>query len=95
MLPSPVAHDWVFDWDPKKADANRKKHKVSFEEAITVFSDPHAIFLPDPENEVILGQSQSSRLLFTVFIDVTGDTIRIISARPATSHERSQYEERQ
>ena len=90
-----MAREWLFDWDPKKAAANREKHKVSFEEAVTVFTDPHAIFLPDPANEVILGHSQSSRLLFTVFIEVNGDVIRIISARPATAHERKQYEEQE
>jgi uncharacterized DUF497 family protein len=88
-----VARHWTFDWDPEKAAINRRKHRVSFEEAATVFYDPDAVFLPDPENEVILGYTLSSRLLYTVFVEIEGDVIRIISARLATPLERKQYEE--
>jgi len=39
-----------FDWDSKKAEANRRKHGVSFDEAATVFLDPHAVSGPDPDH---------------------------------------------
>lgn len=39
-----------FDWDPKKADSNRKKHGVTFAEAATAFGDPLSITIPDPDH---------------------------------------------
>ena len=89
-----------FTWDPRKADSNRAKHGVTFEEACTVFADPLAIVAEDAndvERSLITGQSAADRILVTVFIervtDDGDDTIRIISARLATKHERRRYEE--
>jgi uncharacterized DUF497 family protein len=85
-----------FTWDPKKAESNFKKHGVSFGEAVTVFADPLALIMEDAlygERAILIGQSERQRLLFTVFLELAGDSIRIISARRATSHERRRYEE--
>jgi uncharacterized DUF497 family protein len=90
--------DTVFTWDKDKAKQNLKKHHISFEEAITVFADPLSLTIPDPlhsEEErrlVITGLSHRQRQIVVVFTD-RGEEIRIISARPATSRERKQYEE--
>ncbi len=87
-----------FEWDPIKAAANRRKHGVSFEEAVTVFGDPFALTVHDPDDSetedrlVTLGRSIADRLLVVVHTD-RGDVIRIISARKATRRERRQYEE--
>jgi uncharacterized DUF497 family protein len=87
-----------FDWDPRKAAANLVKHGVSLEEAATVFGDPLGRFLADPRHSaeedrfVLLGLSRERRLLAVMFVD-RGETIRIISARPATRRERRDYEE--
>jgi len=87
-----------FEWDQKKAVENRRKHGISFEEAATVFGDPLSITIPDPlhshqENRfVIIGRSSKHILLVVIHTDRKG-TIRIISARRATSQERKNYEE--
>jgi uncharacterized DUF497 family protein len=87
-----------FEWDPRKAAANVAKHGVSFEDAATVFADPLGRFMTDPrhsseeERLVLLGSSREERLLAVMFVDY-GETIRIISARPATRRERRDYEE--
>lgn len=87
-----------FEWDPKKADANLRKHKVSFEDAQTVFSDERALLIDDPDHSddenrfVLLGLSQSLRLLVVVHCyRAEGRVIRIISARRADAEERSIY----
>jgi len=87
-----------FEWDPEKAAANLAKHKVSFEEAATVFGDPLARIVSDPrhsseeERFVLLGLSQDQRLIAVMYVD-RGEAIRMIGARPATRHERRNYEE--
>lgn len=87
-----------FEWEPAKADANRRKHGVSFEEAVSVFGDPFALTLHDPDHSeaedrfVTLGRSIADRLLVVVHTD-REDVIRIISARKAIRSERRQYEE--
>jgi len=87
----------VFEWGERKAQANLKKHQVSFEEASTVFGDPLSLTIDDPvhsEEEsrfVTVGKSITGRVLIVVHSD-RGDYIRIISARKATRHERKQYE---
>jgi uncharacterized DUF497 family protein len=74
-----------FDWDQTKAKQNLKKHRVSFEEASTVFGDPLARTIHDPLHSgeegrlVSLGESHRKRLLVVVFTE-RGDKIRIISA---------------
>jgi len=85
-----------FTWDRKKAASNLRKHGVSFTEAATVFADPLAAMLQDAidaERSILVGQSEKGRILITVFIEAPEDTIRIISPRRATSHERKRYEE--
>ena len=88
----------VFEWDNGKAKQNIGKHKVSFEEASTVFGDPlsRTIFDPlhsdDEERYIILGESHRHRLLVVSFTD-RGQRIRIISARVASRRERKDYEE--
>lgn len=87
-----------FEWDPAKAAENLAKHGVSFEEAATVFRDTLSVTGQDPDHSVaeerfvIFGFSASDRLLVVAHTE-RGDTIRIISARPATSGERKLYEE--
>ena len=87
-----------FEWDPRKADENRRKHGVSFDEASSAFDDPLGISYPDPdhsENEmrsVTFGYSSSNRLL-VVSHSERGDTSRIINARLATRSEQTIYEE--
>ena len=87
-----------FDWDPRKAAANLRKHSVSFEEASTVFGDDYSLTGTDPDHSVgeerfiTFGMSQSGRLLVVSHTE-QGDTIRIFSARRATRSERRLYEE--
>ena len=86
-----------FEWDPRKAGANRRRHKVSFEEAATVFADPMSLTIPDPDHSdeekrfVILGVSLRNRLLVVVHTE-RRNRIRLISARKATPAERHQYD---
>lgn len=84
------------EWDPHKATSNKRKHGISFQEAVTCFADPLALLLEDiahPERLALIGISEKSRVLYTVFAELTGDVIRIITARKATAHERRRYEE--
>jgi hypothetical protein len=87
-----------FDWDPRKAAANLRKHSVSFEEASTAFADDYSLTGADPDHSVgeerfiTFGMSQSGRLLVVSHTE-QGDTIRIFSARRATRSERKLYEE--
>jgi len=88
----------LFEWDQRKADANLRKHGVSFEEASTVFGDPLSVTISDPAHStnedrfVIMGASHERRLLVVVHADRRG-RIRIVSARRATKRERKGYEE--
>lgn len=69
---------------------------MSFGEAATCFADPHALLLEDKlqlDRAVLIGVSDKEKLLFTVFVEIAEDAIRIISARKATRHERRRYEE--
>ncbi len=87
-----------FEWDRRKAAANRRKHKLSFEEASTAFADPLSLTIPDPDHSgdedrfILLGLSYRNTLLVVVHTE-RGDTIRIISARRATRGERLQYDQ--
>lgn len=86
-----------FTWDRNKAKLNQKKHRVSFDEAVTTFSDPLAFMIADTKHGdkrfVIIGLSALERVLYTVHAEIDEETTRIISARRATSHERRRYEE--
>ncbi len=84
-----------FEWDRRKAKSNLAKHGVSFEEASTAFEDKLGAFYPDTLNAsrfVLIGYSQRQRLLYVVHAEVDDDTIRLISARKATKHEKAHYE---
>ena len=86
----------TFEYDPEKAQTNRQKHRVSFAEAEFVFFDPLAIHEIDPdsmdeERYIIVGMGILGRLLVVVYT-MRGDTIRLISARPATRQEVKTYE---
>jgi uncharacterized protein len=87
-----------FEWDGRKAASNLKKHRVSFEEARTVFRDPLARIFADEEHsgdesrEIIIGHSILNRLVVVCFIE-RRDRIRVVSARTATPRERKDYEE--
>ena len=87
-----------FIWDKNKADENHKKHKIPFEEAQTVFSDPNARMIFDPEHSgdedrfILLGISSGLRLLVVCHCYSEDDmVIRIISARKANKNEQKQY----
>jgi len=85
-----------FTWDPRKAASNVRKHGVTFEEAASVFADPLALAIGDavdPGRTLLIGLSERMRILGAVYAELDEDTIRIISARRATSHERRRYEE--
>ncbi len=89
---------YLFDWDATKADMNRRKHGVTFEEATTVFADPLSMLQADPDHSLgeerflVLGMSNRRRLLVVAFAERPPRT-RLISARKATRKERKQYEE--
>ena len=89
-----------FEWDEEKAASNLKKHRVSFEEASSVFADPLAAIFDDEshseeeQREIIIGHSADDHLLVVSFTEREG-AIRIISARRATKRERQDYEENQ
>lgn len=84
-----------FTWDKKKAAANVKKHGVSFEEASSAFEDKLGAYYPDTlhrDRFILIGYSRQQRLLYVVHAEVRNDVIRIISARKATNHEKTRYE---
>jgi len=87
----------LFEWDTAKAGRNLTKHGVSFDEASTVFGDPLAVTIPDPDHSVdedrllTTGLSSEQRLIVVSHV-YRGGRIRIIMARDTTSRERKQYE---
>lgn len=86
-----------FQWDLDKASSNTKKHGVTFEEAVTVFGDPLAVTISDPDYSVgefrfiSTGQSRLQRLLVVSHTEREGK-VRLISARLATRQEIRSYE---
>jgi uncharacterized DUF497 family protein len=94
----------IFEWDAEKADANRRKHRVGFEEARTVFNDPLLVSFPDEyhsETEqrlISIGAAADGRILLVVHTEMPVERnaalIRLISARKATASERRVYEEK-
>ncbi len=85
-------------WDEGKHGTNRAEHEISFPEAATVFTDPLAAVIDDPDHSfaerrfLIVGESDAGRLLVVSYTE-RGGKIRIISARRATAGERRSYEE--
>ena len=87
-----------FEWDPLKAESNRRKHGISFEEAVTSFTDPLGTRIPDPDHSLqeerflLLGMTWEMKILVVSHCHREGtDSIRIISARRASRRERAQY----
>ncbi len=87
-----------FEWDNAKAELNKRKHGVSFLEAMTVFADWFTLTGYDPDHSdhedryITMGVSATGRLLLMSHTD-RGDKVRIISARRATRAERKDYED--
>jgi uncharacterized DUF497 family protein len=94
-----------FEWDPLKAIANEKKHKVSFEHAAEVFLDPFAISVYDGDHSseedrwITIGKDSINTTLIVVHTfsqpDADNSKVRLISARKATKTEKEQYEDEQ
>jgi uncharacterized protein len=95
--------EYRFEWDPDKADRNKKKHGIAFEQAAAVFSDPKAMSLYDTEHSgdedrwITLGLSGTGGLVVVChtfeWVDSTTARIRIFSCRKATRRENRQYSE--
>jgi len=93
--------NYNFEWDPVKATSKRQKHRVSFEEAVTIFLDPCALSLYDDAHSqeedrwITLGISSSGRLLVVCHtfrrMERSAGSIRIFSSRKATKRESKQY----
>lgn len=89
-----------FKWDAQKAALNLLNHRVSFEEAASVFGDPLAATVADPDHStderrfITMGVTLAQRLLVVVHTERAEQT-RIISARAATRGEKKKYEEGQ
>ncbi len=87
-----------FEWDDKKAKANLKKHKVSFEDATAIFNDPLMITYPDVQHSdeedryIGIGATDKGTILVVVHVDKE-KVIRLISCRKAAASERRRYEE--
>ena len=89
----------IFEWDVRKDASNQSKHGVAFEEAKTVFTDPFARLIVDPDHSleeerfILMGESLRGRILIVCHCTKDEDKIWVISARKADRHERKQYEE--
>ena len=87
-----------FEWDPRKARENLRKHGISFEEAATAFGDPLSFTITDADHSsaehrfITMGETELGRIVVVAHTD-RGDTLRIISARPATRKEKHDYAE--
>ena len=85
-----------YEWDPKKAASNLRKHDIDFADAVTVFEDELALTIddddPDEKRFVTIGMDALARILVVVYT-WRADNIRIISARKAGPEERRHYEE--
>lgn len=86
-----------FVWDLEKASSNLTKHGVRFETACEVFFDPFLRIedatVDEELRDAAIGLTEDWTLLFVVHLLREGDTIRIVSARPATAQERRAYED--
>lgn len=86
-----------FEWDREKGKKNIIKHKVSFDDAVTIFYDPLSATFDDPDHSrnesrfITIGYTSHNKLLVASHTE-RGQTIRIISARSATAHERKRHE---
>lgn len=87
-----------YQWDPEKAKANFKKHRLEFADAVGVFEDPRAITIEDLDSEgeqrfLSIGVDFLGRIIVVAY-PYRGDALRLISARKATKKEVSIYEKR-
>jgi len=87
-----------YEWDAAKAAANLRRHGVDFADAVLALNDPFCVTVTDPDSNgeqrlVSIGMSLTGQVLVTVFTH-RGETIRLISSRPATAIERRRYQER-
>ena len=86
-----------FEWDREKAKRNIRKHRVSFDEAVTIFYDPLAATFDDPDHSegehrmITVGYSSRGRLLVVAHVE-RGVAIRLINARLVTTQERKRHE---
>jgi hypothetical protein len=87
-----------FTWDQGKNKINQNLHGITFEEAVTVFYDPHGLLIHDPEHSneedrfILLGLSRRAKLLVVCHCYREADeVVRIISARKADKDEEIQY----
>ena len=96
----PYILNTVFEWDPRKAEANAAQHGVSFDDAVTVFLDANALDGPDLQHSkaevrfLRLGRAADGRVLmvaYTLRRSGNAETIRLISARRASRRERAAY----
>ena len=91
--------DLMFEWDESKARINHRKHKISFNEAKTIFYDPFLLTFSDTDHSgnesrfVNIGMSIKTRTLLVVHTE-RNETIRIISCRKATKSEQRTYDAR-
>lgn len=98
-------HQFQFEWDAPKADANLRKHGVSFELASTIFGDPRILTLADTthseteERWFAIGLASTGVLMSVAYLWTSGGAglikIRLITARRATAAEISYYTENQ
>lgn len=88
-----------FTWDEEKAKKNLEKYGVSFEEAVTIFTDRALLTLDDAEHsqkekrEMAIGKTKAKRRLLTCFFNKTGSTIKLFAARRSTHREELEYDE--
>ncbi len=98
MLGNSYNHSLEFEWSEEKAHSNFQKHRVKFEEAISIWNDEFAALISDISHSddekryLFIGYSDKNNLLFVSFTE-RNDKIRIISARKATKFERKRHEE--
>jgi len=92
------ASTYNVEWDEHKNRLNKKKHRISFEEAAAIFADPLEIMIDDPDHSsterrfISIGESFRRRVLVVSYVE-RGSEIRIINARKPTRRERRAYEE--
>lgn len=88
---------YEFEWDINKSRENEQKHRISFEEAVSIFCDPIAVYFEDEEHSTfehrskIIGTTSQGKMLVVVYTE-RGNKIRIISSRLLTPKERGNYE---
>jgi uncharacterized DUF497 family protein len=86
----------TYEWDPRKAASNARKHRVSFTEACTIFRDPLAVTYQDPDHSIgerrfiTIGLSSGGHVLLVAHAE-NDARVRIISARRATRRESHAY----